>query len=214
MDGVLVVLNWRICNLMIFCHSRRFHCLFSEFPICKIDEYGPRLPQCGSSPCTTMHQSSLQAKSFLSAWGTGTLAWHYCALQHWCRDRAVSPRAYLLLSTGLMVKKDKNSSLPPPPVVTTQICFFHRTPGATAGISCYNFAKKITSCPLNRAPHSAFLLRHSLSAFSLLRLMHTGKPTGVAVSHCITWFQTRLILTTCQIRYHSHLWGHRSTGQL
>ena len=33
--------------------------------------------------------------------------------------------------------------------------------------------------------------------------MHTGKPTGVAVSHC-TWFQTQLILTTCQIRYHSH----------
>ena len=42
--------------------------------------------------------------------------------------------------------------------------------------------------------------------FSLqsLCLMHTGKPTGVAVSHCITWFQTQLILTACQIRYHSH----------
>ena len=37
-----------------------------------------------------------------------------------------------------------------------------------------------------------------------LCLMHTGKPTGVAVSHCITWFQTQLILTTCQVRYHSH----------
>ena len=36
-----------------------------------------------------------------------------------------------------------------------------------------------------------------------LCLMHAGKPTGVAVSHCITWFQTQLILTTCQIRYHS-----------
>ena len=34
-----------------------------------------------------------------------------------------------------------------------------------------------------------------------LCLMHTGKPTGVVVSHCITWFQTQLILTTCQIRY-------------
>ena len=51
--------------------------------------------------------------------------------------------------------------------------------------------------------------------FSLqsLCLTHTGKPTGVAVSHCITWFQTQLILTTCQIRYHSHLWDHRSTAQ-
>ena len=29
--------------------------------------------------------------------------------------------------------------------------------------------------------------------------MHTGQPTGVALSHCITWFQTELILTTCQI---------------
>ena len=34
------------------------------------------------------------------------------------------------------------------------------------------------------------------------KLLGTGKPTGVAVSHCITWFQTQLILTTCQIRYH------------
>ena len=33
--------------------------------------------------------------------------------------------------------------------------------------------------------------------------MHIGKPTGVAASLCITWFQTQLILTTCQIRYHS-----------
>ena len=42
--------------------------------------------------------------------------------------------------------------------------------------------------------------------FSLqsLCLVHTGKPTGVAVSHCRTWFQTQLILTTCQIRYHGH----------
>ena len=28
--------------------------------------------------------------------------------------------------------------------------------------------------------------------------------TGVAVSHGITWFQTQLIPTLCQIRYHSH----------
>ena len=47
-----------------------------------------------------------------------------------------------------------------------------------------------------------------------LCLMHTGKPTGVAVFHCITWFQTQLISTTCQIPYHSHLRDHRSTGQL
>ena len=41
-----------------------------------------------------------------------------------------------------------------------------------------------------------------LSFFSLqsLCLVHTGRPTGVAVSHCMTWFQTQLILTTCQIR--------------
>ena len=36
----------------------------------------------------------------------------------------------------------------------------------------------------------------------------------MAVSHCITWFRTQLILTACQIRYRSHLWDHRSTGQL
>ena len=34
------------------------------------------------------------------------------------------------------------------------------------------------------------------------------------VSHCIIWFQTQLILVTCRIRYHSHLWGHHRTGQL
>ena len=27
--------------------------------------------------------------------------------------------------------------------------------------------------------------------------------TGVAVSHCITWFQTQQILTPCQTRYHA-----------
>ena len=37
-------------------------------------------------------------------------------------------------------------------------------------------------------------------------LMHTVKPAGVAVSHCRTWFQTHLIPTTYQIRYHSHFW--------
>ena len=57
---------------------------------------------------------------------------------------------------------------------------------------------------------------HSAVFFSLqsLCLRHTGKPMGVAVSHCITWFQTQLILTACQIRYHSQWWDHRSTGQL
>ena len=30
--------------------------------------------------------------------------------------------------------------------------------------------------------------------------LHTGKPTGVAISHCTTQFQTQLILTTCLIR--------------
>ena len=40
------------------------------------------------------------------------------------------------------------------------------------------------------------------------------KPTGVADSHCILWYQTQLILTACQIRYQSHLWGHCRTGQL
>ena len=41
-----------------------------------------------------------------------------------------------------------------------------------------------------------------------------GFPVCVRHNDCITWFQTQLILTTCQIRYHSHLWDHRSTGQL
>ena len=51
---------------------------------------------------------------------------------------------------------------------------------------------------------------HTAVFFSLqsLCLVHTGKPAGVAVSHCTTRFQTQLFLTTCQIRYHSHLWDH------
>ena len=67
----------------------------------------------------------------------------------------------------------------------------------------------VPRCPLNRVFHSAVL-----PCLQSSWLMHTGKPTGVAVSHCITWSQTQLIFTTCQIRYHSHLWDHRSTGQL
>ena len=49
-----------------------------------------------------------------------------------------------------------------------------------------------------------------LSARSVLGLMHTGKRTGVGVSHCISWFQTQLILTTCHIHSHSHLWDWAS----
>ena len=37
-----------------------------------------------------------------------------------------------------------------------------------------------------------------------LRVDGEAPPTGVAVSHCITWFQIQLILTPCQIRYHTH----------
>ena len=37
-----------------------------------------------------------------------------------------------------------------------------------------------------------------------LCLVHTGQPTGVAVSHCTTRFQTQPILTVCQIRYRGH----------
>ena len=33
----------------------------------------------------------------------------------------------------------------------------------------------------------------------LMIMQHMPQP----VSHCITWFQTQLILTTCQIRYHA-----------
>ena len=54
----------------------------------------------------------------------------------------------------------------------------------------------------------------SFSAYSPLCLMHTAKPTGVAFSNCMIWFQTQLILTLCQIRYHSHLWGHCRIGKL
>ena len=52
---------------------------------------------------------------------------------------------------------------------------------------------------------SAFNL-HTAIFFSLqsLCLLHTGKPAGVAVSHCITWTQTQLILTACEVRYHTH----------
>ena len=53
----------------------------------------------------------------------------------------------------------------------------------------------------------------SLSAYSLL-CMHAGQPMGMAVSPCISWFQTQLILTACQMCYHSHLWDHRRSGQL
>ena len=46
-------------------------------------------------------------------------------------------------------------------------------------------------------------------------LCHRAVPKGVLLTTIIIYyFQTQLILTTCQIRYHSHLWDHRSTGRL
>ena len=47
-----------------------------------------------------------------------------------------------------------------------------------------------------------------------LHLHVWGQSLCTHISHCITWFRTQLILTTLQIRYHSHLWDHSSTGQL
>ena len=73
-----------------------------------------------------------------------------------------------------------------------------------------------------RAPPAsrAVLTRHvregvpTAQACGLVCLMHTGKPTGVAVCHCGAWSQTPLIHTACQIRYLSHSWDYRTTGQL
>ena len=56
----------------------------------------------GSTCCTTMHQSNLQAQNVVSLQGTRVLEQQYCTLWLWCREQAVSPRAYLLLSTGLI----------------------------------------------------------------------------------------------------------------
>ena len=49
---------------------------------------------------------------------------------------------------------------------------------------------------MHTLPLSAFNL-HSTVFFSpqLLCLIHIGKPTGMAVSHCITRFQAQLILS-------------------
>ena len=74
-----------------------------------------------------------------------------------------------------------------------------------------------TICMFTAPPPPVFVLHaHSTVFYNWLSffqprvfgLMHTGKPKGVAVSHCITSFQTQLSLTTFQIRYHSHLWDH------
>jgi len=37
--------------------------------------------------------------------GTRAIGWHYCDLQHWGRKQATYPRAYLLLSIGLIFTK-------------------------------------------------------------------------------------------------------------
>ena len=47
-----------------------------------------------------------------------------------------------------------------------------------------------------------------------LCLTHTGKPTGVAVSHCITWFQTQPIPHCVSDLLPHPLWDRCSTGQL
>ena len=35
---------------------------------------------------------------------------------------------------------------------------------------------------------------------------------SMAVSHSITWFQTQLIVTACQIRCHGRLWDQSPTA--
>ena len=80
-------------------------------------------------------------------------------------------------------------------------------------LSALKFVQKLCALGAAAVPMRTTCSCPELSFFSLEScLIHTGKPKGVAV--CITWFQTQLILATCQIRYHSHLWDHRRTGQL
>ena len=43
----------------------------------------------------------------------------------------------------------------------------------------------------------------SFSAYCLCASCTLGRLWAWAAFHCITWFQTQLILTTCQIRYHA-----------
>ena len=52
-----------------------------------------------------------------------------------------------------------------------------------------------------------------LSQQRLVHYVHTGKPTGMAVSQGVIRYQTRLIRTPRQIRYHSQLCDHRRSGQ-
>ena len=54
---------------------------------------------------------------------------------------------------------------------------------------------------MDSGPVGAVRSLHTTVFFSpqLLCLLHTGKPTGMAISHCTTQFQRQLILTTCLI---------------
>ena len=73
------------------------HLLF-EVSISTSDDFILGLLRCASPT----HQSILQVQTFVSLWGTRMLVLPYCAVQHWRRDGAVSPRSQLLPSTGLM----------------------------------------------------------------------------------------------------------------
>ena len=90
--------------------------------------------------------------------------------------------------------------------------------GAASGSLSFGICRGGEGVPAHNVPQ-----RHNISTReggghdiqAWLVTIHNGSEnTGVAVSHCITWFQTQLILPTCQIRYYRHLWDHRGTGQL
>ena len=84
-----------------------------------------------------------------------------------------------------------------PVVNVDQLCLNVVSPSLPGtDIVCHTNRWFIPACSL----HTAVLF-----GLQSLCLMHTGKPTGVAVSHCITWFQTQLITTVRRIRYHIHL---------
>ena len=78
-------------NFPAFLHPSEIHCVVSAWPL-------------GVYP--TQRADAGQALTF-SPQGTRFIARLRCALQHWCRGRAVSPSALLLLSTSLNYKKEK-----------------------------------------------------------------------------------------------------------
>jgi hypothetical protein len=138
---------------------------------------------------------------------------------------------WLLCQTGGFGPRQRQST-----VAEGAPCPFFRLDvrqGCHVGLTTYMFSpphetdRSTTVVRPNQCQLCAMKVMFGVSSCTLLLVLYScdyGTPASCRVlnlyafgrgsSHCISWYRIQLVLTACDVRYHTVLWDNRSPGQL